>query len=66
MGGWHANYDRRNFGVIPYGVSALDPAFVAAARAKVGYIYVTNDSLPNPWDSVPVYFKDLVAQLATS
>jgi hypothetical protein len=65
MGGWHDNYDRRNFGVIPYGVSALDSAFVAAAKAKVGYVYVTNDALPNPWDSVPVYFKDLVAQLAT-
>jgi hypothetical protein len=64
MGGWHASYDRHNFGVIPYGVTALDPAFVVEAKAKVGYIYVTGDTLPNPWDTVPPYFNDLVAQLA--
>jgi hypothetical protein len=64
MAGWHASFAPSNFGIIPYGVSTLDAAFVAKARATVGYIYVTNDTLPNPWDTVPPYFSDLVAQLA--
>jgi Spherulation-specific family 4 len=64
LGGWHASYDRHNFGVIPYGVPTLDPAFIARAKASVGYLYITGDSLPNPWDSVPPYFSELVAQLA--
>jgi len=64
IAGWHASYERHNFGIIPYGVPALDAAFVAKAKATVGYIYVTSDTLPNPWDTVPSYFSDLVAQLA--
>jgi hypothetical protein len=36
---------------------------VRAAKGLVGYIYLTNDTLPNPWDSVPVYFADLLAAL---
>ncbi len=63
LAGWHTSYDRRNFGIIPYGVS-MDAAFVAAAKQSVGYIYLQNDVLPNPWDSVPAYFGDLVAALA--
>jgi hypothetical protein len=63
LDGWHLQHDKRNFGIIPYGVS-LDAAFVAAAKQRVGYIYLQNDTLPNPWDSVPAYFGDLVTELA--
>jgi hypothetical protein len=56
-------YDRKNFGVIPYGVPALDPAFVAGARANVGFIYLTDDTVPNPWDTLPSYFSNLLAEL---
>jgi len=60
--GWHSSYPKSNFGIIPYG-AALDHAYVKAAKALVGYIYVTNDDLPNPWDSLPSYFADLLADL---
>lgn len=63
LGGWHAQYDPSNFGIIPYGVSSLDPSFVTAARPLVGFIYVTDDSLPNPWDSLPPYFSGLMGSL---
>jgi len=63
VGGWHATHDRRNFGVIPYGVGSLDAAFVAAARPTVGYIYLENSGLPNPWGAVPGYLSDLVGAL---
>jgi len=63
MAGWHAGYDKKNFGVIPYAV-AMDTAFVQSARSAVGYIYLQNDNLPNPWDTVPSFFGSLVTALA--
>ena len=51
-----------NFGIIPYATS-LDTTFVRDARKYVQYIYLQNDNLPNPWDSVPSYFGDLLAAL---
>jgi hypothetical protein len=66
MTGWHSSYDRKNFGIIPYGVAAIDAAFVRQAKTSVGWIYLTNDTLPNPWDTVPPYFNDLLAHLAAS
>ena len=62
MGGWHSKYARSNFGVIPH-TSQFDATFVRNARQYVQYIYVQNDTLPNPWDSVPATFGDLLAAL---
>lgn len=56
-------YNPKNFGVIPYGVPALDAAFVTGARAHVGFIYLTDDTVPNPWDTLPSYFSNLLAAL---
>jgi hypothetical protein len=62
-GGWHSGYDRKNFGIIPYKVPSVDLSFVASARPLVGYIYMTDDDLPNPWDSLPTYFDVLLTSL---
>jgi hypothetical protein len=62
LAGWHAKYPKTNFGVIPWGAN-MDTAFVQMARNYVGFIYINNDVLPNPWDSVPPYFEQLVAAL---
>ncbi len=59
---WSA-YAPSNFGIIPYKVSALDATFVKQARQYIGYIYLTPDDLPNPWDSLPSYFASLLAAL---
>ena len=63
LGGWHTAHDRHNFGIIPYGIPAMDAAFVAAAKPTCGYIFLQNDVLPNPWDTLPPYFDQLVAAL---
>jgi hypothetical protein len=63
LGGWYAQHDKSNFGVIPYGVATLDTAFVAGARADVGFIYLTSDTLPNPWDTLSPYFSGLLGAL---
>jgi hypothetical protein len=62
LGGWHANYDKKNFGILPYAVS-MSRTFVTSARQHVCYIYMQDDTLPNPWDTLPSYFNDLLAAL---
>jgi hypothetical protein len=62
LGGWHSKYPPGNFGVIPYGAS-FDATFVASARSLVGFIYIQNDDLPNPWDTLPPFFDPLLAAL---
>ena len=50
--------------ILDFGLAtALDAAFVRNARRYVGYVYLQNDNLPNPWDSLPGYFSDLLAAL---
>ena len=58
-----SSYAPSNFGVIPYAVSAMDTTFVQQARKYVEYIYLTNDDLPNPWDSLTAYFSTLLTAL---
>jgi hypothetical protein len=60
---YYAQHDKHSYGVIPYAVPTLDAAFVASARDDVGFIYVTDDDLPNPWDTLPGYFPSLLAAL---
>jgi len=64
LGGWTDAYERENFAIIPHSVASLDAGFVSAALVHVGYVYVTDDVLPNPWDSLPTYFDELVLELA--
>jgi hypothetical protein len=64
VSGWHTSFDKQNFGIIPYGVSAIDDTFIQTARQEVGYIYIQNENLLNPWDSVPSYFGSLLDALA--
>ncbi len=63
LAGWHASYPAKNFGIIPYKVATLDPVFVQRARATIGFIYLTNDDLPDPWDTLPPYFDALLGAL---
>jgi hypothetical protein len=63
LGGWPDGYDRGNFAIIPHTVAALDAMFVSDALGHVGWIYVTDDELPNPWDTLPPYFDDLLDAL---
>src|SRR3569623_1690916 len=64
---WNQAYSASNFGVIPYDVASFDSAaqsFINNAEADhIGYIYLTNDTMPNPWDTLSTYFSDLLAYL---
>ncbi|HEX2697885.1 MAG TPA: spherulation-specific family 4 protein [Anaerolineales bacterium] len=63
LDGWHGGYPKQNFSMIAYGVSGLDPSFINSASDYVGYLYVTDDVAPNPWDTLPPYFEQLVSIL---
>jgi hypothetical protein len=59
----HAGLAPSNFALIPYNVAALDKTYVQSAGQAFRYIYLTNDNLPNPWDSLSNYFDDLLGAL---
>jgi hypothetical protein len=63
LAGWHAQYDKHDFAIIAYGVPSLDTAFVASARVNANFVYITNDTLPNPYDTLPTYLDGLLAAL---
>lgn len=51
---WTASYPAATFAHLVHGCSAADlPAVIARSRAqRAGYRYVTDDVLPNPWDTL--------------
>ena len=61
----YSAYPKTDFAAIAIGVP-LNTAFLASASPYVGWVWVTNDSLPNPYDSLPSYFASLVAALDLS
>jgi spherulation-specific family 4 protein len=63
LASWQSKDDKTNFSITAYGVDSLDRSFLINARKYVNYIYITNDNLPNPWDTLPPYFNDLVGAL---
>ena len=60
---FNGKYDKNNFGAIPHSVARYDVTWVAQAREVVGYVYVTNDKMPNPWDTLSKYTKQLSRDL---
>jgi hypothetical protein len=66
LGGWHANYDKTTWGILPHGVDSLDKTFVARAVKHVGYIGIGSGNGPDAWGPpLPSYFGELVASLDT-
>lgn len=58
-----SSYDNDKLGMIPFGVGSLPTNWINNAAKLVGWIYVTNDVLPNPWDSLPPYYDEMTALL---
>ena len=61
--GWQQNYDKSNFVYISYSQSWIDPQYVAESARHVGSLYITDDTMPFPYDDFPAYFDELVAVL---
>lgn len=56
---FNGKYDKFNFGATPYSVTRYDSKWVLNNKSMVGYIYVTNDTAPNPWDTLSKYITQL-------
>ena len=61
--GWQLNYDRSNFLYITYSQSWTDPQYIAESTKYVGSLYMTDDTMPFPYDDFPAYFDEIVAVL---
>lgn len=62
--GWEPNYPITKFCHLIYNMT--DPTKVASTLSTIaanhaGYGYITNDTLPNPYDTLPSYFSSEVA-----
>lgn len=65
---WVLALRRQHFYALPYGVSASSwtPVVQHAFARNIGWIYVTDDVLPNPWDTLPSYFEALLSYVTAN
>ncbi len=63
---WAVNYPASKFGALQYAANAAQMRmFVASAKAQnIGYVFVTDDVLNNPWDKLPAYLAEEATLLA--
>ncbi|MEU4515320.1 spherulation-specific family 4 protein [Nonomuraea wenchangensis] len=60
---WEAAYDPQRIWHLVYDVPDATALAKVIARSKsnnAGYVYVTDDVLPNPWDKLPSYMQEQV------
>lgn len=59
---WALARARKELYALPYGISSSAwPAVVDHAfQSNVGWLYTTDDVLPNPWDTLPSYFETML------
>jgi len=59
-------YPREKFCSIIYNQPSLDSTYIdSTITPYVGYYWVTDDILPNPYDTLPTYLTSFMAKLAT-
>ena len=59
-------YPARDFSTLVYdcpSASAMTQAVDRAAARRSGWLYVTDDVLPNPWDTLPPYWNAFVSRV---
>ncbi|KAH7429236.1 hypothetical protein KP509_09G038000 [Ceratopteris richardii] len=68
---WTSSYDPSNFLALAYNTSDVDvedfdygDVIDHAYQQRAGWVYVTSDTLPNPWDTVPSYFSNEIEYIA--
>lgn len=61
---WTRAYPAERFGHLIHGVadaSTMQSLLALAASRNAGYVYITDDTLPNPWDTLPAYWNAEIA-----
>jgi hypothetical protein len=62
--GGHVDYRYTLRAALVYGQATLVPGLVRRLAKYVQYVLITDDVLPNPWDSLPTYLEQLFAIVA--
>lgn len=65
---WATKYSASRFYGLGYGVSkpaGMQTSLKAAPQKHLGYVFVTDDKLPNPWDTLPPYWEAEVNLIKT-
>ena len=57
---WTAEFDSDKFWHLVYEVDAqsLGATLALTARRRAGTVFVTDSTMPNPWDTVPTYWSE--------
>jgi hypothetical protein len=61
---WRTKYDAKRAAVLSYQIASaqeMQRLIALAAKEKLGYCYVTDDTGSNPWDRLPKYWDEEVA-----
>lgn len=64
---WQSGHEPRHFAALVHtvgGAAAMRQAADLAAARGFGFVFVTGDVMPNPWDTLPTFWTDEVAHLA--
>lgn len=65
---WTQRYPAYNFAHLVYGITnttQMKATLNLAVGRRAGFIYITDDTLPNPWDRLPPYWSDEIAAIDT-
>jgi len=66
---WTQKYPPYQFANLVYGISsatAMQSDLNLAISRRAGFVYVTDDILPNPWDRLPTYWTEEVTAVESS
>ena len=64
---WQASYPANQFAHLVYNVATAATMWTdvsLAASRNTGWVYVTDDNLPNPWDRLPSYWTDFLVAVS--
>ena len=61
----YPDYDKRNFAVTSYGVFNLRASDISSSSNYVGYLSITDNDLPNPYNTYPSYLELIFATLSS-
>ena len=60
---WIKDYEAKRFSMLAHTTSTINDmksAIDLALKRNIGYIYVTDDGMPNPWNRLPTFWNEQV------
>jgi len=61
---WNNKHPASNLSLICYNISPLPTTFISQAVLFFGWIFITDDNMPDPYNTYPSYFNSFIQQLS--